>query len=72
MLKKQTSLIQLMDPVPSPMERRSGRYRAQLLVTGSADAGLHRFLDNWLAELDKLEISRRVRWSLDVDPVEMY
>jgi len=54
------------------MERRSGRYRAQLLVTGSGDAALHRFLDNWLGELDKLEISRRVRWSLDVDPVEMY
>ncbi len=71
-LRKQSSSIRLMDPVPSPMERRSGRYRAQLLVTGCVETALHRFLDNWLNELDKLEIGRRVRWSLDVDPLDIY
>ena len=61
-----------MDPVPSPMERKAGRYRAQLLVTGHAHAPLHLFLDDWLCDLEGLKLGRNVRWSLDVDPMEMY
>src|SRR5690606_19258437 len=34
--------IELLGPVPAPMERRAGRYRAQLLLQGSARAPLHR------------------------------
>lgn len=64
--------VRLMDPVPSPMERRAGRYRAQLLVTSRTHAPLHRFLGNWLCDLEGLKLGRNVRWSLDVDPIEMY
>jgi primosomal protein N' (replication factor Y) len=64
--------VRLMDPVPSPMERRAGRYRAQLLVTSRAHTLLHRFLGDWLCDLEGLKRGRSVRWSLDVDPIEMY
>jgi primosomal protein N' (replication factor Y) len=64
--------VRLMDPVPSPMERRAGRYRAQLLVTCRTHTPLHRFLEDWLHDLEGLKLGRRVRWSLDVDPIEMY
>ena len=64
--------VRLMDPVPSPMERKAGRYRAQLLVTSHAHTPLHRFLDDWLCDLEGLKSGRSVRWSLDVDPMEMY
>ena len=64
--------VRLMDPVPSPMERKAGRYRAQLLVTSHAHTPLHRFLDDWLCDLEGLKSGRSVRWSLDVDPIEMY
>ena len=64
--------VRLMDPVPSPMERKAGRYRAQLLVTSRAHTPLHRFLDDWLCDLEGLKSGRSVRWSLDVDPIEMY
>ena len=64
--------VELMDPVPSPMERRAGRYRAQLLVQAGNRRALHEFLDPWLAALDADKRSHSVRWSLDVDPVEMY
>ena len=64
--------VQLMDPVPSPMERRAGRYRAQLLVQAGNRRALHEFLDPWLARLDADKRSHSVRWSLDVDPIEMY
>lgn len=64
--------VELMDPVPSPMERRAGRYRAQLLVQAGERRALHAFLGSWRAALDEDKLGRRVRWSLDVDPVDLY
>ena len=64
--------VRLMEPAPSPMERRAGRYRAQLLLAASNEGQLHRFLDDWLARLEGLREATRVRWSVDVDPQEMY
>jgi primosomal protein N' (replication factor Y) len=64
--------IDIMDPLPSPMERRAGRYRAQLLLQSTRRRPLHDFLNNWLLRLEAARASKRVRWSLDVDPVDMY
>ncbi len=72
LVREQLPSVQLMDPVPSLMERRAGRYRAQLLASAATEAPLHRFLNCWLAALEGLPAGRRVRWSIDVDPQEMY
>lgn len=64
--------VQLMDPVPSPMERRAGRWRAQLLVQSGKRVPLHEFLDRWVREIGALKEAKRVRWSLDVDPADLY
>ena len=64
--------LDLWGPVPAPMERRAGRWRAQLLIRTRERAILHRFLDRWAPGLETLKEARRVRWSLDVDPMEMY
>ena len=64
--------VQIFDPVPSPMERKAGRYRAQLLVTSVSQGSLHDFLDQWIEDIEKLKERRLSRWSLDVDPMEMY
>jgi primosomal protein N' (replication factor Y) len=63
--------VSVLGPVPAPMERRAGRYRAQLLLESPGRAELHALLGAWLPELDVLPSARRVRWSLDVDPQEM-
>ena len=63
--------VELLGPVPAPMERRAGRYRAQLLVQANERALLHGFLDRWLAALPTCREARRVRWSLDVDPLDL-
>ncbi|OGI57035.1 MAG: primosomal protein N', partial [Candidatus Muproteobacteria bacterium RBG_19FT_COMBO_61_10] len=68
----EAEVVHLMDPVPSPMERRAGRYRAQLLVQAGTRKALHDFLNAWLMQLEREKLGRKVRWSLDVDPVEMY
>lgn len=63
--------VALLGPVPAPMERRAGRYRWQLLLQASRRQALQTALAAALPELAALKAARRVRWSLDVDPVEM-
>ncbi len=64
--------ITVMDPVPAPMEKRAGRYRAQLLISADRRQPLHRLLDQLVQDLEKSPQSKRVRWSLDVDPIDLY
>lgn len=64
--------VQLLGPVPAPMERRAGRYRAQLLLQADRRQALHVLLEQWLPGVGKLRLARKVRWSLDVDPLEMF
>lgn len=64
--------VSLLGPAPAPMERRDGRYRAQLLLQASKRAPLHRLLPGWLDQLEALPAARRLRWSLDVDPVDLF
>ena len=64
--------VQILQPMAAPMERRAGRYRAQLLVQSNQRAPLHEFLGQWVRQLAEAKFSKKVRWSLDVDPAEMY
>ena len=61
----------LLGPVPASMARRAGRYHAQLLIEHPERGGLHVFLKGWLPEVEHLPESRRVRWALDVDPLDI-
>jgi primosomal protein N' (replication factor Y) len=64
--------VKLLGPVPAAMAKRAGRHHAQLLVESSDRSALHRFLQVWLPELEQLHSARRVRWALDVDPIELF
>jgi primosomal protein N' (replication factor Y) len=64
--------VLLMGPAPAPMARRGGRYRAQLLIQSATRGELHQFLTALLPVIEADPESRRVRWSLDVDPVDLY
>ena len=61
----------LLGPVPATMARRAGRHHAQLLIEHAGRGGLHGFLQEWLPEIERLPESRRVRWALDVDPLDI-
>ena len=58
-------------PLPAPMPRRAGYQRGQLLVESSARASMQAFLALWLERVRGLPGARKLRWSIDVDPVEM-
>lgn len=58
------------DPVPAPLQRKAGFTRLQVLVQASSRQTLHAFLPRWHEKL-AAEIPARVRWSIDVDPLEI-
>jgi len=68
--------VRVMDAIPAPMERRAGRYRAQLLVCADQRSCLNATLVKWLNHLasdkEAKKLSSSVRWSLDVDPWDHY
>ncbi len=64
--------LAILGPVDAIMPRRAGRYRAQLLLQSSDRALLHRCLARLRQTLDSAPAARRARWSIDVDPIELY
>ena len=67
---KETPVRQI-GPMPAPMERRAGRFRWQVIFESSKRSQLHRFLLALSDQLAKTKSNRHVRWSLDVDPIDM-
>jgi primosomal protein N' (replication factor Y) len=63
--------VQLLGPVAAAMARRADRYHAQLMIESVARSELHRFIDEWLPSVDALARSHRVRYALDVDPLDI-
>jgi primosomal protein N' (replication factor Y) len=64
--------VELLGPLPSPMEKRAGRFRAQLFVQSGKRAALHKLLHSWVLALEQSKLGRKVRWSIDVDPLDVY
>ena len=54
--------------VPAALARRAGLERAQVLAQSGDRRALQEFLPRWRVALEQLG-ERRVRWSLDVDPL---
>jgi len=63
--------VEIWGPVPAPMERRGGRYRAHLLLQADSRPLLQACLDRVMDDAANIDGARRVRWSLDVDPVDL-
>ncbi|MDD5322084.1 MAG: primosomal protein N' [Methylococcales bacterium] len=67
-----TGHTQVLGPVSAPMARRAGLYRYQLLFQNARRQELQVFLDALIPEIAKLKQAKKIRWSLDVDPVDLY
>ncbi len=68
----QTEYLRVLGPVDAPMARRAGRYRAQLLIQSSDRRRLHEVLAELRPALENNPAARKVRWSIDVDPIELF
>ncbi len=67
-----TAEIMLLGPAPAPMTRRAGMIRFQLLVQSRQRKQLHFFLDQLVPQINSVKQSKQVKWSLDVDPLDLY
>lgn len=63
--------VMLYDPVPLRVVRVANVERAQLLVESSSRPALQAFLASWSHHLPYLANEARVRWQLEVDPLEI-
>ncbi len=64
--------IQLQGPITAPMPKRAGMHRAQLLISSPNRRALHAAIDAALPDVYALPEARKVRWSLDIDPMDLY
>lgn len=62
----------ILGPAPAPMERMGGRYRVQLLLQSDKRSTLNTSLSRLCRVVNDLHGARRCRWSIDVDPVDLY
>lgn len=63
---------QILGPVPAPMEKRAGLYRYQLLLQSNRRSDLQKLLTEIIANISSIEYTKKIRWSLDVDPVDLF
>ena len=64
--------LRVLGPVDAPMARKAGRHRAQLLLQSSDRPALHLALRELRFTLEQSPAARKVRWSIDVDPIELF
>ena len=63
---------QIFGPLPAPMTRKAGRFRAQLLVRSDQRKPLHQTLQQLCSLAEQHPLGNKVRWSIDVDPGDMF
>ncbi len=59
-------------PFSARMERKAGQYRYQMLLQANSRRELASACRHALAIADSLPAARKVRWSLDIDPQELW
>ena len=62
--------VMVYDIVRPQMERLKGMERGQLLLQAASRGDLQRLLKNWMPQIHDFPITKKVRWSLDIDPLE--
>jgi primosomal protein N' (replication factor Y) len=64
------SALHVWEPVAATLERKAGYVRKQLMVQAPSRKLLQQFLAHWVVALRGAD-ARSVRWTLDVDPIEV-
>jgi primosomal protein N' (replication factor Y) len=65
------SAVKILGPAPALIARRADHFRAHLLIESAARGALQRFLARWLPQVETLPGPSGLRWSIDVDPLEV-
>ncbi len=63
--------IRILGPASALIARRADHFRAQVLVEADDRGALQRFLSAWLPRIEAAGAPAGLRWSIDVDPLEV-
>lgn len=63
--------VQLLGPIRAPLERKAGKFRWQLHCYAKHRRQLHQLLQQLVSEAERWPLSRKLRWQLDVDPIDL-
>ena len=63
--------VQLIGPLPAPMQRRAGRFRSQLLLHAPRREALHSAARTLVERGTRRKATRGLNWSVDIDPLEL-
>jgi primosomal protein N' (replication factor Y) len=65
------SAVKILGPAAALIARRADHFRAHLLIETPVRSTLQRFLARWLPRIEDLRHPAGLRWSIDVDPLEV-
>jgi len=74
-LAKQTPSVKTVTsfgPFPAPMEKKAGVYRSHLILQSNSRPLLQQFLTQFCLQLEHHPLTNKIRWSIDVDPYDMF
>ncbi len=69
-VREGTRELELFGPMQSPVGKRAGHFRSQLILQARRRSTLQRIGHLLVDALDAHPLARRVRWSVDVDPLD--
>jgi len=58
-------------PVPAAMEKKAGKFRYHLIIQAKTRKNLHQAILQLLMQIPNNEWQGKVRWSLDIDPIDL-
>ena len=64
--------IHLIGPLPSPMPRRAGRFRSQLLVGAPNRTQVQTAATALVDIAQGIPVKHNLNWSIDIDPQDIY
>ena len=70
-LSHEPSKLKLFGPIPAVLERKAGMYQSQLIIMSSSRKFLQQQLNNLTQLIQHSHLAKRVRWNIEVDPLEM-
>ncbi|MDO6460913.1 primosomal protein N' [Granulosicoccaceae sp. 1_MG-2023] len=71
-LQAEGHTVYVLGPVVAPMERVGGRFRYQLMFQSDEHRALNRLLASLRRLLETDKAARKIRWSLDIDPLDFF
>lgn len=66
-----TPAISYLGPLPAMMEKRGDRYRYLLQITTAERSYLQNLFTRLIPEIEKSALATRVRWTIDIDPLDL-